>query len=181
MQESWKQIPGFDGYEVSDLGRVRSFWIMGCRARIGDTPRIMQAVLNRRDGRLKVNLRCDSMKRQSFVIASLVWLAFRGERPTGMEIDHIDNNRLNDHLSNLRLATRSQNQANCSGRNRLNKKSRYKGVSPNRSNWQAKIRKNNKIICLGTFDTQEKAACAYNKKAVELFGEYARLNVVGGN
>lgn len=177
MQESWKQIPGFDGYEVSDLGRVRSFWIMGCRARIGDIPRIMHLTLNRRDNRFKVNLRFAPKKWRTRYVHRLVWLAFRGETPEGFELDHIDNNSLNDALGNLRVVTRSQNQANCRGRGSQHG---YKGVSCNGRRWAAKIKIDYKMICLGTFDTKEEAALAYNRKAQEAFGEYARLNVVGG-
>lgn len=176
MQESWKQIPGFDGYEVSDLGRVRSFWIMGCRARIGDIPRIMHLTLNRRDNRFKVNLRFAPKKWRTRFVHRLVWLAFCGETPEGLELDHIDNNSLNDALTNLRVVTRSQNQANCRGRG--NKRSKYKGVRPNGERWSAVIKFQYQNIYLGTFDTEEEAACAYNGKALELFGDYSKLNVI---
>lgn len=93
------------------------------------------------------------------------------------EIDHIDQNRANNRIDNLRLATRSQNGAN---RGKTTKKtlSRYKGVSTHGSNYRAYIKCNQQRIHIGTFSSQELAAEAYNTKALELFGEFASLNVI---
>ena len=47
----------------------------------------------------------------------LVWEAFKGEIPEGYEVDHIDDNKQNNQLSNLQLLTRKQNMAKCHERN----------------------------------------------------------------
>jgi len=59
-----------------------------------------------------------------------------------------------------------------------NKTSKYVGVSLKRSNlkWLATITKNRKGYSLGTFDSEIEAAKAYDKKALELYGENAKLN-----
>lgn len=91
-------------------------------------------------------------------------------------IDHIDCNGLNNQKNNLRICTNSQNAMN-----RIPIKgtsSKYKGVSfHNRDKkWYSYIKKNQKLINLGTFINEVDAAKAYDKKAIELFGEFAHLN-----
>jgi len=96
--------------------------------------------------------------------------------PQGIGTDHIDGNKLNNQKSNLRTATQSQNNANTSARNNTSK---YKGVSIRNNHWRSQIRFNGKTKSLGTYRTEEEAAKAYDVKAKELFGEYARLNFGG--
>lgn len=95
----------------------------------------------------------------------------------GYFIDHIDGNGLNNKRSNLRWATPSQNQWN-KRRQRTNR-SKYKGVTPRGEKWVAAIQKHGKRYHLGTFDTEYLAAIAYDKKALELFGEFAKVNIGG--
>lgn len=95
-------------------------------------------------------------------------------------VDHKDGNGLNNTRENIRICTASQNQAN---RSKYRKSSsKYVGVfrrdTKNAIRWSAKIEKNNKPYSLGVYENQELAALAYNKAAVELHGEFARLNVI---
>ena len=99
----------------------------------------------------------------------------------GDEVDHKDGNGLNNQRSNLRLCTRSQNVVNCEARS--NKRySNYKGVSAvwnrkkTRMYWTAQCRKDYKLHHIGCFPTEEEAARAYDNKAVELHGEFAKTN-----
>ena len=94
-------------------------------------------------------------------------------------IDHIDNDPLNNNIENLRETTRSQNLMN--QKPRKNKSSKYKGVSWYKRDkiWQAQIKINKKQIHLGRFKLEKDAALAYNKAAIELFGEFACLNNLG--
>lgn len=94
--------------------------------------------------------------------------------PKGMEVDHINGDRLDNRRENLRLVTRQQNARN-RGANRSNR-SGYKGVSLGHSAWLAYIAISGKNIALGSFKTAEDAAKAYNEAAIKLFGEHARLN-----
>ena len=101
--------------------------------------------------------------------------------PLGLITDHINGDGLDNTRANLRLANKSQNQANQI--KRPGKLSKYKGVTYDRSartplKWQAKITKNYKTIHLGRFYTEEEAAIAYNDAATMLFGEFANINLV---
>lgn len=94
--------------------------------------------------------------------------------PPGMEVDHRNGDRLDNRRANLRICTHHQNSMN-----RVKKKTPwpYKGVRINHSGWQARIRHNGKEYHLGVYETAEEAARAYDNKALELFGEFARLNL----
>lgn len=94
--------------------------------------------------------------------------------PTGLEVDHIDGNGLNNQRSNLRIVTRSQNMQNQTRKGR-GCSSRFKGVSwdTERGAWRAFIRINGKKTALGVFRDEEKARDAYAAAAIRHFGEFA--------
>lgn len=98
--------------------------------------------------------------------------------PEGMQVDHIDGDRLNNRRSNLRVVTLQQNVRN--RKRNINSSSKYKGVSRHGQSpkWRARIRLNGKGFYLGLFDTEEEAALAYNTAAVRLHAEAASLNVI---
>lgn len=95
-------------------------------------------------------------------------------------VDHKDGDGLNNQRSNLRGCNHSQNLMN--QRAQAGRSSQYKGVYHYRTNrahpWAAYITVNKRRIYLGYHSTEKDAARAYNAKAVELFGEFARLNEV---
>ena len=95
----------------------------------------------------------------------------------GEEIDHINGDRYDNRKSNLRLCNRQENNFN---RHHIHGKSKYKGVSLTqkqyRRPWRATLKHNGKTISLGTYFVEEEAALAYDRKARELFGEFAKLN-----
>jgi len=90
------------------------------------------------------------------------------------DVDHKDGDPLNNRRNNLRIASSSDNGAN----RKHWAASGYKGVYVHETRWRAQITKNQKRHHLGLFETPEEAARAYNTAAVELFGEYAHLNVI---
>jgi hypothetical protein len=94
-------------------------------------------------------------------------------------IDHIDRNPLNNRRNNLRLCNQQQNTAN-TGLFKHNSTG-YKGVSwdKSRSKYMAKIKLNGRTVNLGRYACAEDAAIAYNNKAKEAFGKFARLNDIG--
>jgi hypothetical protein len=90
-------------------------------------------------------------------------------------VDHIDHNGLNNQKYNLRKVTPFQNSWNSTSKK--GGTSIYLGVSLHRKNcWRAFIMKNGKSFYLGIHKTEEDAALAYNKAAIELHGEFASLN-----
>ena len=95
--------------------------------------------------------------------------------PKGMVVDHIDGNGLNNRRSNLRICTHQQNMCNTRPKG---KGSRYKGVcwDKNRKQWIVVVRCGERHVHVGRFDDETEAARAYDRKAFELFGEYAYLN-----
>ena len=105
----------------------------------------------------------------------LVYEHAYGPVPDNLCIDHIDGHALNCRSGNLRTATSGQNGANAASRGG---KSRYRGVhKSNSGKWVAQISKDGIRECLGTFESEEDAARAYDKAAVRIHGEYARLNL----
>lgn len=96
-----------------------------------------------------------------------------------MEVDHINGDRLDNRRANLRVCTRASNSRNAVGK--ANRRySRFKGVTWKKGwKWIAQITVNYQRIYLGGYDSEEKAAQAYNRAALQYFGEYARLNDIG--
>jgi len=95
-----------------------------------------------------------------------------------IEGDHHDCNTLNNQDDNLRLAPEKKNL--CNRGKQSNNTSGYKGVTwdKKRCKWQAQIEYKNKHYFLGYFGIKEDAARAYNVKALELHGEFAKLNII---
>lgn len=96
--------------------------------------------------------------------------------PSGIDVDHINGDGLDNRRSNLRLATGSDNNAN---RIRLlTNTSGRRGVTWHRQakRWQAGITRYRKRIHLGLFTDLDAAARAYDTAARALFGEFARPN-----
>jgi len=96
--------------------------------------------------------------------------------PLGIEIDHIDGNRLNNQKSNLRFATSSQNKMNRGPRK--DNHSGYKGVSWHKqiNKWTSRIQIGNTYKHLGLFENIIEAVKAYNNAALKFHGEFAWLN-----
>jgi hypothetical protein len=96
----------------------------------------------------------------------------------GMVVDHIDGVAWNNQRSNLRVVTQRENLLNSRGR--LGTMSGYKGVRwyKQTSRWVAHVCCYGKYHHVGYFMDPIEAARAYNAKALELFGEFARLNVI---
>ena len=88
------------------------------------------------------------------------------------DLDHENGRGLDNRKQNLRPATRSQNMAN------MKPTGRFKGITFHErlKKYEASVGHFGKKHYLGVFDTPEEAAKAYDRKAIELFGEFAWLN-----
>ena len=95
--------------------------------------------------------------------------------PDGMVVDHIDGDGLNNRRSNLRVATRRQN--NCNRGAASNNKSGFKGVffKASQNKWAAQVKLAGKPLHLGYFLTKDEARAAYSEAAARLHGDFARV------
>lgn len=106
------------------------------------------------------------------LVHRIIFMMHHGYLPA--HVDHIDGNKFNNRIENLRPADASHNVAN--SKKRKNNTTGYKGVSlnKNKTKYVAKIMKNRKYIHLGTFDDPREAHEAYLAAAKELFNDFAR-------
>lgn len=99
--------------------------------------------------------------------------------PDDLEVDHESGIALDNRRINLRVCVHQQNA--CNQRKQARKtSSRFKGVYWNKqaARWQARVGKNGKTYTIGLFFSEEEAALAYNKAAIQFHGEFARPNMV---
>ena len=162
---TWKKISAY-GYDVSDDGQVRS----------RRTQRILKPLPNT-VGRYQVRLRKDGNSHY-YLVHRLVAEAFIPNPDDKSLIDHIDRNPLNNHVSNLRWCTPSENNQNRT--KRTDTTSSFKGVCWHKATqkWIAKISIDGKRKHIGLFNDEIHAALAYNHAARDLFGEFANLNTI---
>lgn len=88
-------------------------------------------------------------------------------------VDHENGDRWDCQKGNLRVATLSQNAAN---RPTTSKERDWKGIYPHGNRWKARIKLEGQNVYLGSFQTPQEAAYAYDVAAKRLFGDFARLN-----
>ena len=98
--------------------------------------------------------------------------------PEGKCCDHINRNKLDNRLENLRPVDKKQNSSNRAGISGT--RSIYKGVSWHKkaNKWIAKIKKNGINKHIGVFNNEQEAALVYNSMASILHGKYAFINEV---
>lgn len=114
-----------------------------------------------------------SIDRKVYLAHRLAWLYVHGRWPVG-QIDHINTNRTDNRIHNLREATINQQRHN-SNKKRTNTTG-FKGVTFQAGKFVAMITHNRKVYYLGRFSTAEAAAEARNKAAKEMHGDFARGN-----
>jgi hypothetical protein len=95
----------------------------------------------------------------------VIWFLIRGESPTKM-IDHIDGNKLNNRIENLRLVSQRENCMN----QKIHRNGRLVGATfhKNSGKWRSDIKINNKQLWLGIFKTPQLAHEAYMEKLKEI-------------
>jgi len=125
---------------------------------------------NRAGRLLKTGYRSIHISGRRYQEHRLVFLWHHGFMPS--QIDHVNGDKCDNRIENLREADHSRNQMNTSDRKNS---TGYRGVRfvERTGRWAARIYKNGREIRIGTFDTPEEASAAYKAKATELFGEFA--------
>lgn len=117
--EIWKDIPGYIGlYQASTFGRIRAL----------NYKRTKQIVIlkqtKHKNGYYAVGLFKNNIHK-TYKVHRLVWLTFKGEIPEGYEINHIDENKQNNCLSNLEYVTPSENCNHGTRNNRISLSSKH--------------------------------------------------------
>ena len=165
-REIWKSIDGYANYEVSSFGRVRN----------ATTEQMLKPSASH-GGYVKVRLSKNGTT-TNLVIHRLVANEFIDNPSNKACVDHIDGDRTNNCITNLRYATKSENGMN--QKKHVNATSMYKGVYfyKQTNKWRATMKVGGVCAGLGYFESEEEAAKAYNEAARRIFGEFAKLNVI---
>ncbi len=160
MEEIYKDIEGFDKYEISNLGNVRN----------KKTGLILKPVISS-NGYYTIGL-WKNGKRTTKKIHRLIAEAFIPNPENKPKVDHIDNNKQNNNTVNLRWVTSKENNQN--SQIYKNNKSGAKGVYYNKqaNKWISQIQIDGIIIHIGSFKTLEEAKQARIQKANQVFGVY---------
>lgn len=183
--EKWVEIPNYEGiYEVSNYGRIRSL------DREIDNRKYYSRMLKSSNckGYRRITLSKNGIYTK-FLVHQLVMIGFKNHTPNRNEIqvDHINRNKIDNRLENLRLVN---NRENCSNKDNNNT---YIGTCYDKArkyrNWQSSIMIDNGPVFLGNYETQEEAGYMYiialkykdvyygNKKEFRLFLEkLSKLN-----
>lgn len=164
MKEIWKSITGFEGYyEVSNLGRVRSLDRINHKGR--KLTGFVKKLSNSKRGYLRTALSLEGV-RKTYKVHLLVAKAFLGHTPVcrTIVVDHIDNDKHNNKLSNLQIISQREN---CS-KDRKRGTSKYPAVTWSKASnkWRARLMLKGKRVHLGLF-TKELEAHKAVQKAIE--------------
>lgn len=117
--------------------------------------------------------RCGSVRGRSYQLHRLAWYLHYGVWPPA-DIDHINGDRADNRIANLRLATRKENSRN--RKMHHTNTSGFRGVTWDRTKnrWKAKITVDGRSCSLGNFLDPAKASEAYEKAAAKHFGDFRR-------
>lgn len=157
VKEVFKPIPGFEGYEVSNLGNVKSLKYK--------KPKILKQQLSRKkDGYYQVSLSIGVRKQKK--VHQLVAMAFLNHIPNRYTkvVDHVNNINTDNRLENLQIISQREN---CS-KDKKGATSRYTGVRKKHNKWEASIKIKGKDIYLGTYNTELEASNTYQKELTKI-------------
>lgn len=171
MNEVWRDISGYEGaYQVSNLGRVRSLDRIVFNSGIGRYCGIKGRILKERfdkDGYVTLNICGTYPKAHRLVLTSFEPI----EHSATMEVDHINGNRADNRLENLRWSNISNNRFGLHTEPRSN--TGYRGVSfcKFKDAYRAYISKDKRFVALGYFETLDAALFAREQAEIALYGE----------
>lgn len=176
MEEVWKEVKGYGGrYKISSFGNVFSV------GRIDSTNHFVHSqkrsgCVNSR-GYINMGLSFDGLTK-THMAHTLVASHFIDSYNNGDIIDHIDGNKQNNRVENLRIVSSIENNWNKSKMKTKKTSSKFKGVcwDKSRNKWIASICLYGKRKTIGRFNSEIEAAKAYDREALISFGEYAKTN-----
>lgn len=151
LKEEIRVVPEYPDYSVSNTGKVFSNKNGVCtELKLGKSKYLNVSLYH-------------NGKSKTITVHVLMAIVFLGHKPNGtteIVVDHIDKNKLNNHLSNLRLISNRENISRT-----IRGSSKYTGVSfdTHKQKWKASIRINNKTKHIGNFDNEKDASIAYQK------------------
>ena len=182
LQEIWKPIPNYEGiYEVSNYGRVKSLErtiIKSNGVKMTCSEMILSCHID------SVGYYATGLNSKLYRVHQLVAMAFLGHKPNGHEkvIDHIDDNKLNNYVGNLRLVSNRENIRK-SYRNNSKGSSKYCGVIRSRNYWKVCIFLNGKTRCINGFKDENEAGkeSAYIYNLFQEKGEEMALKYILSN
>lgn len=157
LEETWKDIPGYPGYQASDHGRIRSVdktEVIG--SRWGRPVSRLRKGRVHRPGRVPRGYLTVSVNNETVLVHRLVLAAFRGSPSPGQEANHLNGHRADNRPDNLEWTTRSGNELHAYrvlGKHTWNKDRKYVnyvGLRTRRRNYLAK--------CLELLETQKSGA-----------------------
>ena len=155
-------IPGFPGYEINLSGEIWSH-VSG---------RLLAGSISSSSYR-QFSMRNVESKLYCLTLARTLGIAFLGiDANSKLQVDHRDEDKLNNNISNLRIASQSENQYNTTAYS--NNRSGHRGVCwhKRRSKWQAQIRFGGKQLHLGLFDNLNDAAAARKAAEIKYHGKF---------
>ncbi len=169
INEEWRSISEYGNYQVSNIGRVKNV----------ETHRILKPSIIK-NGYCQIGLYKEKTKSVLYV-HRLVAQEFIENPDDKHCVDHINHDKTNNTILNLRWASKSENAMNMVKSH--NTSSKYKGVwfHKQRKNWNAQIMLDGKRKYIGAFTTEKKAAGKYNEAAIELFGRRALINEISSD
>ena len=118
-KEEWKDIPNYEGYQVSNLGRIKSLERIDALGR-----RVKEKILKpliTRNGYYIIGLYKNSIQK-FYYVHRFVWEVFNGQIPKGYEVNHINEVKTDNRLENLNLMTHKENMNYGSRNERVSKK-----------------------------------------------------------
>jgi len=170
MKELWEDIPSYEGfYQASNMGRVRSIDRVVPIQR-GATKRSIKGYVLKpylRKGYLVVDLHSGSRESRKATSAhTIIWRTFNGQVPHPLQIDHKNEDKTDNRLSNLQLLS---NRDNC-----IKGRLKYRDL-PTGAYWRedthkyySRIQINGKDKYLGMFNCPTAAHLAYEKERLKL-------------
>lgn len=159
--------------EIIDYNPLTGDFQWKAQSRFGLRRDLSKPVMSKMNGNGYVSYMLEGKR---YLAHHLAWFFVHGLFSSGF-LDHINGNRSDNRIANLREATPAENARNGKGWVERGRTGRLKGAYPSKLRWAATIRVNRKLIYLGQFPTEQAAHEAYVKAAKQHFGEFARAGV----